>query len=126
MCPVCGYPDLESQPVNHEICPSCGTQFGYDDYLRSHAALRQEWLSSGAQWFLKGYQPYCWNAYRQLENAGLIRIEQEPKTKTTVGIVNRPSVKFDYVKFRDANVRTVNLKLDFSTLFERNGRLATT
>ena len=33
ICPVCGWNDLEQDPSmkTHEICPCCGTQFGYDD-----------------------------------------------------------------------------------------------
>jgi hypothetical protein len=31
-CHVCGYPELDYTPFgSHEICPSCGVQFGYDD-----------------------------------------------------------------------------------------------
>jgi rubredoxin len=39
MCLVCGYPYLTKpygdyfQP-SYEICPSCGYQYGYDDYFR--------------------------------------------------------------------------------------------
>lgn len=45
-CLVCGHPGLEEDPrrSTHEICPCCGTQFGYDDAQASHAELRQAWL----------------------------------------------------------------------------------
>jgi hypothetical protein len=83
MCPVCGYPDLEDKPINHEICPCCGSQFGYDDYLKTHAELRQEWLDGGAKWFLVGYEPYGWNAYIQLQNAGFIKVGNAPSTSSS-------------------------------------------
>jgi len=56
ICPVCGFDGLnEPAHDNHgcgsfEICPSCGTEFGYDDSKRSHGELRQAWLNSGAKW----------------------------------------------------------------------------
>ena len=106
MCPVCGYPNLEAQPTNHEICSSCGTQFGYDDYLRSHSELRQEWLDNDAKWFLVGYEPYGWNAYSQLENAGLLKISGKPRTQSTVVNSNVNQDKFKMV--REFNVRTQN------------------
>jgi hypothetical protein len=66
-CPVCGYPDLEEPPwVNDapsdEICPSCGTHFGYDDVAGGGAAgqqqtykrLRAQWMASGSRWFSNG------------------------------------------------------------------------
>jgi Cysteine-rich CPCC len=86
-CPVCGYPDLDEKPINHEICPSCGTQFGYDDYLRPHADLRQEWLDSGANWFLTGFEPYRWNPYRQLQNAGYFEFRENSKTESAVNVM---------------------------------------
>jgi hypothetical protein len=96
-CPVCGYPDLQEKPINHEICPSCGTQFGYEDFLRSHTDLRQEWLANGAKWFLEGYEPPYWNGYTQLENAGLIGLEETSKTQTTIGVANSNQAKFKMI-----------------------------
>lgn len=40
-CPVCAYDALTTAPVDLSICPSCGTQFGYDDVGRSHKELRE-------------------------------------------------------------------------------------
>lgn len=63
-CPVCRYPGLEDPPENHEICPSCGTQFGYHDARRSHAELREMWLSQGAKWHSRVVpRPIWWNPY---------------------------------------------------------------
>src|ERR1017187_7282190 len=44
LCSVCGYDRLEDPPKNFTICPSCGTEFGYDDAFASHAELRAKWL----------------------------------------------------------------------------------
>lgn len=46
LCPVCGFPNLEEPPWNNdagsdEICPSCGTHFGYDDAAGGDAAARE-------------------------------------------------------------------------------------
>jgi len=42
-CPVCGYNDPALPPFGEEwrdeICPSCGSQFGYDDANTSHEDL---------------------------------------------------------------------------------------
>ncbi len=80
LCPVCGYPDLYDEPwadgsPSDEICPSCGTHFGYDDagddaaarQVR-HAHLRQKWRASGFQWFSSSRRPpVSWEPSRQLE-----------------------------------------------------------
>ncbi len=58
VCPVCGFPNLSEAPrslsggASHEICPSCGYEFGVDDDDRgtSHAAAREAWQSGGMQW----------------------------------------------------------------------------
>jgi len=50
VCPVCGY-FLEHPPADFTICPSCRTEFGYDDAGRTHAELRDSWLRGGAQWW---------------------------------------------------------------------------
>ena len=68
-CPVCGYNQLEDAPANHEICPSCGTEFGYHDFTRTHAELTKGWLLKGAQWHSKAAPPPPdWNPYGQLLN----------------------------------------------------------
>jgi len=64
LCPVCGYPDLPEEPwcdgsSSDEICPSCGTQFGYDDAAGGdasrraavHRELRTRWIERGMRWF---------------------------------------------------------------------------
>jgi hypothetical protein len=78
-CPVCGYGNLTEPPYDlhgcgsFEICPCCGTEFGYDDVSRSHADLTAAWLALGAQWWSKTTpRPARWNALDQLRAAGLL------------------------------------------------------
>ena len=40
LCPVCGYHKLEDPPRDFTICPSCGTEYGFDDAF-----------ANGAQWW---------------------------------------------------------------------------
>ncbi len=66
-CPVCGY--LLQQPAaDFRICPSCGTEFGYDDAGTTHAELRAIWLRSGAHWWSPEPLPLNWDPYLQLDN----------------------------------------------------------
>ena len=77
VCPVCGYDSLTEPPYDaygcalFEICPSCETQFGYQDAGRSHEDLRESWLRAGAPWHSKVIAPPSeWNAIRQLKATG--------------------------------------------------------
>jgi hypothetical protein len=79
LCPVCGYNDTLAPPYAdgqddwyQEICPSCGTQFGYDDCTRTHHELRQRWLDGGARWWSPDPQPPNFNGVDQLKIAGLL------------------------------------------------------
>jgi hypothetical protein len=56
-CPVCEYAHMRGPPENHEICPSCGTQFDYDDATKTHAQLRAEWIAGGRKWYSKATLP---------------------------------------------------------------------
>lgn len=80
VCPVCGYDFLREPPWDNdapsdEICPSCGTQFGYDDAAGGradqrqvrHRELRARWKSSGCRWFSSSRPPPDgWNPMQQL------------------------------------------------------------
>jgi len=54
-CPVCGFAELTQPPydstgcASFEICPSCGTEFGYHDANKSHEELRRRWLAAGTR-----------------------------------------------------------------------------
>jgi hypothetical protein len=68
MCPVCGFDRLEDPPSNYSICPSCGTEFEYDDVRMTKADLRRAWVEGGYKWWSKLEQPPArWNPERQLE-----------------------------------------------------------
>ena len=79
ICPVCGYNGLEEPAytdgvASFVICPSCGTEFGYDDATTSHAVLRQKWIEYGMRWWLEQFSPpHGWNPVEQLKRAGLIQ-----------------------------------------------------
>lgn len=80
MCPVCGYPELAEEPwdngaASDEICPCCGTHFGYDDSAGGDAgdrervwrALRLAWEDKGCPWFSSRTTPRAgWNPHDQL------------------------------------------------------------
>lgn len=75
-CPVCLWPGLMEEAwsqdcPSHEICPSCGTEFGYDDAVgftdvealtRRHDELRQAWVSAGMRWWSDSSErPEAWH-----------------------------------------------------------------
>lgn len=63
---------MGNPPQDYHICPSCGTEFGYDDSGGTYEELRQEWLNSGAEWWSPvDKKPPGWNPYVQLFKAGL-------------------------------------------------------
>jgi hypothetical protein len=77
-CPVCGFGGLHQPARNEkgggsfEICPSCGTEFGYHDTTRSDEELRHAWVQAGARWHSRSRPPPPdWDPYRQLRQAGL-------------------------------------------------------
>jgi hypothetical protein len=68
LCPVCGYERLEDPPKDFTICPSCGTEFGYDDAFSSHAELRAKWLRNGAPWWSRvDPRPENWDPQQQVD-----------------------------------------------------------
>jgi hypothetical protein len=81
-CPVCGYPRLINDPDDllHEICPSCGIQFGLhtpgpgaDPVMTAeiYARWRQKWTDSGMQYHGPEPPPPGWNPEQQLRNIGI-------------------------------------------------------
>ncbi|MET3755548.1 RNA polymerase subunit RPABC4/transcription elongation factor Spt4 [Rhizobium binae] len=76
-CPVCGYPDLDEPPYDEwgdptfNICPCCGTEFGYDDASAAHSQLRDDWIRNGMVWWSTYVRPPSrWNPLDQLKLAG--------------------------------------------------------
>jgi hypothetical protein len=76
-CTVCGFDKLKHPPMDHAICPCCGTQFGLDDegYLGKadiHRDLRKRWIAKGARWYSRVIPPPPqWNPWLQLYAAYL-------------------------------------------------------
>ena len=72
-CPVCYYPDMPYPAEADNICPCCGTHFGYHDMVPSEegqaarwASLRNRWLKHGAQFWDEQSRPDGWTAAPQL------------------------------------------------------------
>jgi hypothetical protein len=67
ICPVCKFDKLPDPPENFEICPSCGTEFGYHDTTKTFHQLRDIWIASGAKWHSKVIpMPVGWDGLTQL------------------------------------------------------------
>lgn len=88
-CPVCAYDGLEEPPAYFTICPSCGTEFGYQDFIRGHDELRAEWIAKGPQWHSSVITaPPKWDGMEQLRRGGLINYSNEGgDTQTELGII---------------------------------------
>ena len=78
LCPVCGM-HLDSAAwtdglASFDICPCCGTQFGYDDCCGGDAAVRRAWyrqarkawVAGGMRWWSSHKPPAGWDPVRQL------------------------------------------------------------
>ncbi|MDR6496626.1 hypothetical protein J2797_006553 [Paraburkholderia terricola] len=67
-CRVCGY-EVSEPPWGEDgdsptwdICPCCGTEFGYEDCTPASAQKKRElWISSGEKWFDASKKPMDWN-----------------------------------------------------------------
>jgi hypothetical protein len=70
-CPVCAYPEMTDPVEEGNICPCCGTEFGYDDDLDvTYRQLRDRWFRGGAQWFSPATERAAdWDPIRQLIEA---------------------------------------------------------
>ncbi len=67
-CPVCGYPNLPSPLAADPICPSCLTEFGYDNEMATIDELRDRWVADGMPWrgSAAKKEPPDWDPARQL------------------------------------------------------------
>lgn len=75
ICPVCGYDQLDEAPYDNmgcasfDICPCCGTQYGYHDANTSYLVLRKKWIANGMQWWSDSAEkPKHWDPVKQLKN----------------------------------------------------------
>jgi len=95
-CPVCGYDGLEYPPAEFMICPSCGTEFGNDDFELSYAELRQRWINNGMRWWSDARAaPKGWNPFRQLQQfTGILYAARETTSTQYQDLtVNKPVVR---------------------------------
>ena len=86
LCPVCGY-DLGFRPwrgssASHQICPSCGIEFGYDDVPEGggltgtkeeiYNRWRDDWVAQGMRWWSGSRSmPDGWDPCHQLKRIGI-------------------------------------------------------
>lgn len=71
-CPVCLFPDLDAryEPRSYSICPSCGTEYGYEDVedVVIRTRCREKWFLSAHAWWAHGLEghnePAWWPALR--------------------------------------------------------------
>ena len=73
-CPVCGYDELDEPAYDEHgcssfsICPSCGTEFGYNDSTVVHEELRKRWIDAGMRWWSTSLGvPMNWDPRAQLK-----------------------------------------------------------
>jgi hypothetical protein len=90
ICPVCGYNGLIDPPANFTICPSCGTEFEYDDAFSTHAELRASWLRGGAKWWSPvDPEPPDWDPYLQVSSLiDASRLEPPFVTSSSTGMAD--------------------------------------
>ncbi len=91
--PICGYGEFDEPPwssdgsPSYDICPSCGVEFGYQDFAQDEVErrgrwrdLRQKWIGSGMRWSSSvERRPPSWDPVKQLKNIG-IHIEEPTDT----------------------------------------------
>lgn len=86
VCLVCGYPEL-TKPYgdffrpSYEICPCCGYQYGYDDYIWTPIDRRQKWMDDGMRWWSHDGPPDDWDPQQQLR-----RLEAMPRGRQVNGL----------------------------------------
>jgi hypothetical protein len=70
-CPVCAYSQMPYAADFGNICPCCGTEFGYDDDLGvTFRELRDRWVVNGTPWFSPLDDPApMWSGLAQLASA---------------------------------------------------------
>jgi hypothetical protein len=88
-CPVCGYKNLPTPPNDFSICPSCGTEFGNDDFELTHEQIRQQWINAGAHWFSDIVpMPENWDLFKQLLGVVSIRpIDNEQTSSKSISLI---------------------------------------
>ena len=90
ICPVCGYEKLQYPIEENPICPSCYTEFGFDDAMRTFNQLREDWIKGGMKWqgINVEHKPPNWKPIRQLALAGKLG-NREAELLRSMGLLNK-------------------------------------
>jgi RimJ/RimL family protein N-acetyltransferase len=124
-CSICGLLQDE-KPYDsfgcptHNICPCCGSEFGYEDCtVKSLLSNRQKWIDNGKNWFDQDLKPENWNFEKQFENA-----YHPPKPKTSKrkkdGIYYTPEYITDYIVSETVGGWMVGDKISFRRITEND------
>ncbi len=67
-CPVCAFSRMPYAADEGNICPCCGTEFGFDDTMGiTFRQLRDRWVAANTPWFSPvNSPPPLWNGVVQL------------------------------------------------------------
>jgi len=96
-CPVCAFAMAESVEEGN-ICPCCGTEFGYDDDLGvTYRQLRQLWIERGCPWFSPvANVPDDWDPFVQLLEADF-----DVETATSEVTTSRTTARIEGNRFAE-------------------------
>ena len=92
-CPVCGYDKFSALVGLGDICPSCGTEFGFSDDEVSYDHLRHHWLMEGGKWWSRRVsKPAGWLVGQQLS-----KISYTPTIAEKVALLTEGNLRIDNV-----------------------------
>jgi len=99
-CVVCGNTHLEYPLEYGEICPCCGTEFGFNDQLKTHEQLRYEWIfkNRAAWWSLSTPPPVGWTPFTQLVTANYLPLSSDIPSSGIIDV--KPFVVHSNLKTR--------------------------
>ena len=93
-CPVCAYSGMPYPAEEGNICPCCGTEFGFDDGMGvTFRQLRDQWVAQHVPWFSPiDAPPRTWDGIQQLV---LAEYEFTRPLWLVVASVQRTPVRFE-------------------------------
>jgi hypothetical protein len=128
-CPVCRYAQLREQPYDeygcatYSICPCCGTEFGYDDSIKTHIVLREKWISLGMPWWSTHIlPPDGWNPVQQLHQSTVLPQKLKMNKRfITVPKDHEAEIALDLDEAKSEQLIEVVLDdIEFKTLWEND------
>jgi hypothetical protein len=67
---------MDDPPERYNICPSCGTEFGLHDAVRTHEEIRNVWIAGGMKWWSKfDSAPIGWSALAQMYGNSTVQMQ---------------------------------------------------